>query len=138
MNTTGVSTGPAPALAPAPTGDPSAFQGMSTDDFLKLLITELQNQDPVSPMESDEILNQVGQLQSIESNKKLTETLDAVLLGQNAATASGLIGKRINGLDDEGEEVSGQVTKVSLADGEASLRVGASTVKLKNVREVLP
>ncbi len=50
-------------------------------------------------------------MQSINSTKKLTTTLDAVLLGQNLSNAGSLIGKTINGLTDDGEDVTGKVDR---------------------------
>jgi len=115
-----------------------AFQDLNLDTFLKLLITELQSQDPMKPMENSEILQQVSQIRAIESNMRLTSTLQSVALGQNMATASSLLGRTISGLDDQSNRVQGKVERVSVADGVARLHVGDQTVPLKNVAEILP
>ncbi len=115
-----------------------AFQNLNLDTFLKLLITELQSQDPMKPMENSEILQQVSQIRAIESNTRLTSTLESVALGQNMATASNLLGRTISGLDDQSNRVQGKVDRVSVADGAARLHVGDQTVPLKNVAEILP
>jgi len=122
--------------AQAPNHD--AFQDLNLDTFIKLLVTELQNQDPMSPMDNAQILQQVSQIRAIESNTRLTSTLEAVLLGQNVSTASSLLGRTISGLDDGSNPVTGKVDKVSVAEGKATLHVGDKTVSLKNVGEIFP
>jgi flagellar basal-body rod modification protein FlgD len=115
-----------------------AFQNLNLDTFIKLLVTELQNQDPMNPMDNAQILQQVSQIRAIESNTRLTSTLEAVLLGQNVSTASSLLGRTISGLDDSSSPVTGKVDKVSVAEGKATLHIGDKTVSLQNVGEILP
>jgi len=55
----------------------SASQSMlEKDDFLKLLMTELQHQDPTDPMNSDKILSQTSQLATMESAQNTQEALE--------------------------------------------------------------
>jgi flagellar basal-body rod modification protein FlgD len=51
---------------------------MGKDDFMKLLLTELQHQDPTSPMDSDKILSQTSQLAQLESQDKTNKALEAL------------------------------------------------------------
>ena len=139
----------------SPTDLASAFQTPETatggdlrdldlNSFLQLMITELQNQDPLDPMENSEILQQMSQIREISATDKLTDTLDAVLTGQDLSTASGLIGKQIKALSDDSQEVSGVVERVSLSasdeeGGGRQLKIhgGAHEVSLKNIREIV-
>ncbi len=114
-----------------------AFDKLDTQAFLKLLVTEMSNQDPLQPMDSSEIVNQISQIRSIQASTQLSTTLEAVLLGQNLATASSLLGRTITGLTDDSENVTGVVDRVSVADGVATLRIGDSTVSLKNVSAIV-
>jgi len=120
-----------------PTAGADAFAQVDLNDFIKLLVAELQNQDPLDPMNNQEILQQISQIREIESNQRLTDTLGSVLLGQNVATASNLIGRTIVALSAEGERVTGEVERVSIEEGVARLHVGEHTVTLKNVAEIL-
>lgn len=115
-----------------------AFQDLNLDTFIQLLVAEMSNQDPLDPMDNQEILQQISQIRSIEASTRLTTTLQAVLLGQNLATASGLLGQRITGLTDDGQTIQGYVERVSVAEGTARLHLGQYTVKLQNVQEILP
>jgi len=69
---------------------------LGKDDFLKLLLTELQHQDPTSPMDSDKILTQTSQLATLESSTKTNTALDnlSTQLKQSVnSNATNLIGK---------------------------------------------
>ena len=69
---------------------------LGKDDFLKLLLTELQHQDPTSPMDSDKILTQTSQLATLESSTKTNTALDnlATQLKESvSANATSVIGK---------------------------------------------
>jgi flagellar basal-body rod modification protein FlgD len=115
-----------------------AYGDLQMEDFIKLMITEMQNQDPLNPMDNTQLLQQMSQMQSINSTTKLTSTLDAVLLGQNLANAGALIGKTINGLSADGEDVTGKVDQATLVGNVPYLNVGDKSVPIKNVRYIMP
>lgn len=115
-----------------------AWTQVNLDDFVGLLVTELQNQDPLEPMKNEAILQQISQIREIESNQRLTETLESVLLQQSVSTASNLLGRTVTGLSTDSQTVTGRVDRVSIADGLAKLHVGEHTLNLKNVAEILP
>ena len=117
----------------------TGYNSMDIDsgDFIKLLITELQNQDPLDPMDSHDMIAQISQIKAIESNDKLTETLAAVLLGQNTATGGSLIGRMIEALSDDGRRIAGEVDRVSIEADRVKLHVGEDVVNLKNVTGIL-
>jgi flagellar basal-body rod modification protein FlgD len=119
-----------------PKGNNDALRDLDMDQFLQLMITELQNQDPLNPMENTEILQQISQIREIGATSRLTETLDAVLLGQNLTSATGMIGKTIEALADDASTVTGVVDRVTVTDGEPRLYVGDKPVRLKNVKQV--
>lgn len=106
--------------ATASTGT-NAFNDLDLNMFLELMITELQNQDPLNPLENDELLAQISQIREVGATDRLTETLEAVLLGQNVASATNLIGADVVALTDDGQRVSGNVRSVTIADGQPKL-----------------
>lgn len=113
------------------------FNELKVEDFLKLMIAELQNQDPLNPTDNAKLLEQVNQIRSVQSSTQLTETLNAVLLGQNLSSASGLIGKEVRGLTAAGKEISGVVESVAVQDGSPVIHIGTDQLELKNIREIL-
>lgn len=76
----------------------AASQELDKDAFLKLLITQLSNQDPTSPMKNEEFVAQLAQFSSLEQLVGANERLDALAVGQMAqsgATAVSFIGKGV-------------------------------------------
>lgn len=113
------------------------------DQFLGLLITELQNQDPLNPMDNAAMLAQIGQIREIGSTNQLTETLTSFAVGQELSMASNLIGKRVTALDDNADPVEGPVDRVSVRTDpqdpsirKVSVHIGSSTVDITNIREI--
>ena len=121
-----------------PSATHDAWSQVKLDDFVSLLVTQLQNQDPLEPMDNGQILQQISQIREIESNQRLTETLESVLLGQSVVTASNLLERTIVGLSDDSQTVTGPVDRVSIEDGLVRLHLGEQTVALKNVAQILP
>lgn len=105
----------------------NSVEDLDLDVFLDLMLTELQNQDPLNPMENDELLNTISQIREISANDKLSDTLSSVLLGQNVATATSLIGAEVVGLTDAGQRVVGAVRQVAINDGEPQLELAVET-----------
>lgn len=109
------------------------FQELDTQAFLKMMIAELQNQDPLNPMDNSKMLEQISQIRSITSNDALTNSIESLQMGQSMATAASLIGKTVVGLDVLGQEAVGTVEKVAFEDGTPYLYVGQTIIELGNV-----
>jgi len=108
---------------------------LGSDQFLRLLITQLQNQDPLSPLSNEDFLSQLAQFQSLEETMETAVNTKNLLLGQQLAAASNLIGKSVVAVQD-GEQVAGCVDKVVITNGEVRLVVGGVEVSLSEISEV--
>ena len=76
-----------------------AFSEITSSEFIQIIFTELQSQDPLEPQDTQAILDQLGSIREIESNIKLQQNLES-LVNQNAfAAASNLIGNLVSGID---------------------------------------
>jgi len=91
---------------------PSRFNDLSTEEFIKIIFTELSNQDPFEPNDSAALLEQLNSIRSIESDMRLTEQLQALVTENQLASASGMIGKFIGGLTAQNDRVAGFVVSV--------------------------
>jgi flagellar basal-body rod modification protein FlgD len=128
----------------APVRQHGDLRDVKVDDFLQLMITELQNQDPLSPMDNSQLVQQMGQIREISATNQLIDTLDSLLTGQNLGTASTLLGKEVSALTDAGKAVEGVVDRISVEFDEDNrdqrtyrLHIGGEQVKMSSVREVL-
>lgn len=106
-----------------PFGETNSLNDLDLDDFLNLMIVELQNQDPLNPLENDELIAQISQIREVGATDKLTATLNAVLLGQNISSATNLIGADIEALSDDFQRVSGIVDRISVSNGQPKLHL---------------
>src|SRR5688500_3248269 len=104
-------------------GSVDAINDLDLNTFLKLMIAELQNQDPLNPLDNKDMLAQISQIREVGATDKLTKTLESVLLGQNIASATNLIGADIKALSDDFEPVEGVVNHVSIDKGVPKLHV---------------
>lgn len=119
------------------------FRDVDLNQFLSLLITEMQNQDPLNPTSNSEFLQQVSQIREIGATNQLTESLNTMSTGSSLSTASNLIGKQIDAIDTDGKPVVGQVSKVTIDvdpnnrdNRQVRVHVGNQKVDMKNIREI--
>ncbi len=101
----------APAAAPTVSGNSLKKLSADFDSFLTLLTTQLQNQDPLEPMDSSDFTSQLVQFSSVEqeiqSNKNL-ETMISLLGGSNASAAFNYIGREVTIAGGQGNLVNGE------------------------------
>jgi flagellar basal-body rod modification protein FlgD len=116
--------------------DQVGFAGLNADTFMKLLITELQNQDPLSPMESSDMLNQLSMMRNLSANIELADALEAITSNQQLSTAATFIGKQVTGTDSANNDVVGVVDRAFLRNNEAFVRVSDIDVPLSQVTSV--
>ncbi len=126
---------------------PTDLRELNMDHFLQLMITELQNQDPLDPMENSEMLQQISQIREIGATDQLRESLESMQQSQGISTASGLIGKQVQALTDDGYVLFGVVQSVQLApndDGTRDMTLKVNTgdqtvdVKMDDIFTILP
>jgi flagellar basal-body rod modification protein FlgD len=120
-----------------------ALANLDLKEFLNLFIAEMQNQDPLDPMDNSEMLAQISQIREIGATDSLSSTLESVQLGQALSTASGLIGKEVRALTTaqigtEQEFIEGIVEKVSIENGKPVLHVDGNEIELDKISEILP
>jgi flagellar basal-body rod modification protein FlgD len=100
----------------APTGvvsrDPT--KAMGQNDFLKLIVAELSNQDPMKAQDSAAMLENFMNLANYQASTATTTTLDSLKKQQEQMYVSNLIGKTLEVADANGDHATGVVTKISV------------------------
>jgi flagellar basal-body rod modification protein FlgD len=114
----------------------TGFNGLTSNDFLKLLIVQLQNQDPSDPMDSDQLLNQISQMRALQSNIELSETLKSLTLSQQLTSSASFLGKLVTAVDAGDQTFSGTVDRVVVKDGKTLLGIGDREVELSRIVSV--
>ena len=115
----------APGLASSTSANPVKNKSLSLkpEDFIKMMITQLQNQDPLQPAKNEELLAQMSQIGQLQSSTQLQDSLKSLVLQNNIGAAGNLIGKMVHGLEEDGAPLSGLVNSVHVIDGNVSLEL---------------
>lgn len=112
----------------------SAISGaLAQDQFLQLLVAQLQNQDPLNPVSDKDFIAQLSQLSSLQSLQSMDANFGEVLRLQQLTSGTTLVGKTVTYAGEDGTEKSGTVSAVAVKDGKFQLTVGSDTVALENV-----
>jgi flagellar basal-body rod modification protein FlgD len=91
-------TNPADNAAPT-TLTRTGSSALGKDEFLKILVAQLANQDPTKPQDSSQFVAELAQFSSLEAQQNTVSSLNALMLGQataNQTAAATFIGKTIN------------------------------------------
>jgi flagellar basal-body rod modification protein FlgD len=117
---------------------PNQFSEMSSEDFLKIVFTELTNQDPLQPSDSGALLQQLSTIRSIESDLKMMQHLETLVNGNQMAAAGNLIGKFIGGMTEDFTGVAGWVVAILKHGNSIYLELDTGwLVPLENVTTVI-
>ncbi len=88
---------------------------LGKDDFLKILITQLQNQDPTKPMEDKEFISQMAQFSSLEQMTNMNQAFGDMANRLSASSAMNFLGRTVQ--YQEGENtMTGTVDAVTGGD----------------------
>ncbi|MBX3403547.1 MAG: hypothetical protein KF699_09075 [Phycisphaeraceae bacterium] len=116
----------------------NAFSDLTSEEFVRIMFTELANQDPLKPNDSAALLEQMSSLRSIQSNIELSDKLSAMVAHNQLAAAGGLIGKYISGISLGNARVEGAVVSVSRTDNGPILNLNNGyRVRFENVDEMI-
>jgi flagellar basal-body rod modification protein FlgD len=85
---------------------------------MKLLATQLANQDPLSPMENQEFVAQLAQFTNLEESQKTNKNLEELLTLQRLTQAGSLAGREVEFLGAEGRAETGRIDSV-IVEGDA-------------------
>jgi flagellar basal-body rod modification protein FlgD len=129
----------APTVANALTASTTKGSGKELDKeaFLKLLMTQLKNQDPMNTMDQKDMMTQLTQLTSMEQMTNITKSLTTMANFTMLSQSAGLIGKTVSYKDPQsGEIISGKAASVTMTKGTPYIKVDGRSIKLDEILSI--
>ena len=115
----------------------SGVSSITADQFLQILVAQLQNQDPLNPVDPSSFLNSLASLDTVGSINSLNASFASTLELEQLTSGTSLIGKSITyALTSGGPTQSGTVSGLSVQNGQFVLQVGNNQVALNQVTSV--
>ena len=105
-------------------------QSMDSEVFMSLLVTQLQNQDPSSPMDTNEMIAQTTQLAMMEKLTEMATTSEEGFSLQMRTSAAALVGETVSYTNAAGVESTGLASSVSFANAVPTVTVDGEAVAL--------
>lgn len=110
-------------------------QTLDKDAFLKIMIAQLQYQDPTNPSDSNQFIQQMATFTTLEQITNLNTNMEKLYTLQQFSSASALIGRKVTVYNGQ-EFLTGTVDKVSMSESNAYLWVGGKSYILEQVISV--
>lgn len=125
----------------APTAQTQQKDSMSLDkeDFLKLFMESLKNQDPMSPMDNAAMMQQLSQLGQMEAVANLKITVDKMadsMLGNQVQQGAALLDKEITAIDSSGAVIKGNAEEVNINNGVIELLIGNKNIQIGQITKI--
>ena len=110
----------------------------NSQTFLTLLTTQLKNQNPLSPLDTNQFTQQLTQMSGVEQQLLGNQLLQTLVTEQGIGQAAHLIGMTVTapGATSADPATTGVVTAVQQVDGQTQLTVGSKLVPLSSVTNV--
>ena len=122
-----------PVATLPPEANPSITpRELGAQDFLKLLISELKNQNPLDAKKSNEMLAQLSQISNVQAMTSMQDTMAHQRTDQAIQLGQSLIGNNVLIADPNGGEITGLVQKVSVDNGDIKKPIVNVTINGKD------
>jgi len=112
---------------------------INNDDFMQLLLAQLKNQDPMKPMDSNDMMGQIAQLNSLNTLMEIQSSLEDLNRSQSMNLAANMIGKTIKAVIGAGEEttiLTGIVSSMTMENDKAYVQVDGQNIEISTIVEV--
>jgi len=106
-------------------------QTLNQSDFLNLLVTELQNQDPMNPMSDTDFIAQMAQFSTLQQSQQTYQSI-------SETQAANLIGATVSVTGTGGVSDTGTVTSVLMNSGKPEIVVNGQPYTLDEIQTVTP
>jgi flagellar basal-body rod modification protein FlgD len=115
----------------------SSALNLGSSDFLKLLVTQLQNQDPLNPVSNTDFLAQLAQFSQLEAVTQLNTQFTDLLRLQDLTQGASLVGRDVIYQDlNSGQNTHGTVQAISVQNGQLAFLINGTTVSFDQIRGI--
>jgi flagellar basal-body rod modification protein FlgD len=115
---------------------PVPTQALSQQDFLKLLVTQMTSQDPMNPINNQDMLSQMVQFSTLNANTTMQTTLGQLQQSQNLVQATALLGREVTLQVDSSTTAQGVVSGVDTSLSTPQIVVNGQSYTLDKVLSV--
>jgi flagellar basal-body rod modification protein FlgD len=130
-----------------PTSQRATSEELGQDDFLKLIVEQMRNQNPLDPQDNSEFFSQIAQFQSLDAMQVISKAITRLVEISGLSNASSMIGREVvaeieqgpdpdTGFPRPAKEVSGLVDRVTFDANGAVLHVGDLSIPASAVTEI--
>jgi len=100
---------------------------------MTLLVAQFSNQNPLDPLDNNELASQLAQLAELGQLESMNTSFETALQTQQEDQATSLLGKTVAYYDDDDNAVTGVVDAVGLSDDTIQVDVGGTVIDLDEI-----
>lgn len=104
--------------------------------FMQILMAQLTHQNPLEPMDNNEMMSQFSQLNSLQELRDIHSAMDKISVSNQTTYLASLIGKKVKVGRSDGKILEGVVDGVIPDNNNPQLRIGNEIVDLSDVLEI--
>jgi flagellar basal-body rod modification protein FlgD len=115
-------------------------ENLTQSDFLNLMVTQLQNQDPTNPMSDSDMATQMAQFSTLQATTNMSTNITNMSGLTQLQSAATLIGKTVTTdlVDAKGNAIGGLVTAAGVSSGKLALTVDGQQVGFADITGIQP
>ena len=119
-----------------PTSGSNSTSALGENDFLKLMMDQLKNQDPLNPSDPTQYMSELASFSSLEQEMNISTSASTTASQQSSSAAINLLGKTVSYTGSDGTSGAGTVTKVDFGSSGPTLTVGTTSgIAMSSVTE---
>lgn len=113
-------------------------KSLTQNDFLKLLVAQMTQQDPLNPKSDLEMIPQMVSFTELEQSKNMQADIASLRSQQQILQANSLLGRTVEIQDESKARITGPVTAVQMVEGTPKLVVNGKTYGLGDLVSIKP
>ncbi len=115
---------------------PTATKTLGVDDFMKLLATQFQQQDPLKPMDDTAFIAQTAQFTGLQQTNTLVQQMTQLNAAMTRVSANGYVGSQVTVDAGNGQTIVGQVTAVDTSGATPQVIINGKSYDVASVLRV--